>query len=81
MRTKRTKTQPSVAGLLLVVTGMLLLSILLLNLASTRRGASADATLLLWLGGAAVASLVSGAILSARKGKSTRGKAAKHQPY
>jgi hypothetical protein len=64
---KRPKQQPSVLGLLLIVTGMLLLSILAMNLAAPR--AATDLPVLIGLGGSAGVSLVIGAALSARKAR------------
>ena len=66
---KRTKEQPSVLGLLLLVTGMLLLSIVLYSLASSGNITAQSGKVLLGLGGAAVVSLGAGAALSGRKHK------------
>ena len=63
---KRTKQEPSLAGLLLIVTGMLLLSMLLLNLAGS---GTANGTSLLVIGSAGLLCLGTGAALSARKKK------------
>jgi len=64
---KRTKPQPSVLGLILIVTGMLLLSILALSLAGT--GGTANPPVLIGLACAAGATLAIGAALSARKAR------------
>jgi hypothetical protein len=62
---KRSKEQPSLLGLLLLVGGMLLLSIVVFSLASP--GNTTDGKFLLGLGGASVVSLIAGATLSGRK--------------
>lgn len=64
---KRTKENPSVIGLLLIVTGMLLFSMAALKL--LERGAPAPGTgsILLGLFGAAVMSCLAGIFLSGRK--------------
>lgn len=64
---KKRKEQPSVAGLLLIVTGMVLLSIIMLTLTGNK--ALQNAKLNIGLGCAAVASLAAGATLSARRSK------------
>ncbi len=64
---KKRKEQPSVAGLLLIVTGMVLLSIIMLTLTGNR--ALQNAKLNIGLGCAAVASLAAGVTLSARRTK------------
>ncbi len=64
---KKTKAQPSLPGLLLVVTGMLLLSIVLLNLGNTTPNTPGPGRGTLGLAGVGLAALVTGAVLSARK--------------
>ncbi|MHC1763892.1 MAG: hypothetical protein AB9869_06230 [Verrucomicrobiia bacterium] len=64
---KKRKEQPSVAGLLLIVTGMVLLSIIMLTLTGNK--VLQNAKLNIGLGCAAVASLAAGATLSARRTK------------
>jgi hypothetical protein len=66
---KRTKTQPSVLGLLLIVAGMILLSTLLLMLAGRGTVSSENSRLLFTLAGAGILSLVVGSALSARRRK------------
>jgi xanthine/uracil permease len=64
---KKRKEQPSVAGLLLIVAGMVLLSIIMLTLTGNK--VLQNAKLNIGLGCAAVASLAAGATLSARRSK------------
>jgi LPXTG-motif cell wall-anchored protein len=66
---KRTKERPSVAGLILLVAGMLLLSIILLSLTSAGNVTPQGGKWLLFLGCVAAASLAGGAALSGRKRK------------
>jgi hypothetical protein len=66
---KRSKAQPSVAGLLLIVTGLLLLSIVFLGLASSGTLSGNGLKVLAAVGCAGVASLAIGALLSNRKGR------------
>ena len=61
---KKTKEQPSLAGLLLIVTGMLLISIVMLFLTGSGTTGS-SAGVLTGLGVAGIASLAAGAFLSA----------------
>ncbi len=64
---KRRKEQPSLTGLVLIVTGMLLLSIVFLGFVSSGNMTADTGKVLIGLSGAAVVSLASGAALSARK--------------
>jgi hypothetical protein len=64
---KRSKAQPSLAGLLLIVTGMLLLSIVFLQLASSGSLSRDGVKVLGGIGCLAVISLTVGAVLSNRK--------------
>ncbi len=64
---KRAKAQPSLAGLLLIVTGMLLLSIVILGLVSGGNLSRDGARVMAGVGCVAVASLAGGAVLSNRK--------------
>lgn len=66
---KRTKEQPSVAGLLLIVTGMLLISMALLMAASSRSTSQAQVKFMIGMGCAAVVCLASGIALSRPKKK------------
>lgn len=61
---KKRKQQPSLAGLLLIVTGMVLISIVLLNLTGSRN--LQNVKVMIGLGCAAAVSLAAGATLSAR---------------
>jgi len=64
---KKTKAQPSLLGLILLVGGMLLLSIVALALVSSGSLTSDGLKILLGLTVAAVVSLIAGARLSGRK--------------
>ena len=64
---KRTKEQPSLAGLLLIVTGMLLLSMLVMGLLSAGNLASENVKIMIGLGAGAIGCLAVGATLSGRK--------------
>ncbi len=66
---KRAKEQPSVTGLLLLVAGMLLLSIVLFYLASSTSVTAQNGKWLLGLGCASVACIAGGAALSKPKRK------------
>jgi hypothetical protein len=67
---KRTKEQPgSLAGLLLIVTGMLLLSTVLLILSGNGGPVGTNGRSLVVMSGVAVLSLGAGAYLSARQPK------------
>jgi hypothetical protein len=66
---KRIKQEPSIAGLLLIVTGMLLLSILMLQWTGSSPAAGSSMPLTISLGSAAAVSLAVGAALSSRRRK------------
>ena len=66
---KRTKQQPSVAGLLLIVTGMLLISMVLLVLASRQSTMNSQGGFMIGMGCAAVICLGAGTVLSRPKKK------------
>jgi hypothetical protein len=67
---KRTKEQPgSLAGLLLIVTGMLLISTVLLTLSGNGVPVGANGRSLIVMSSAAVLALGAGAFLSARHRK------------
>ena len=67
---KRKKAQPSVAGLLLIVTGMLLISMVLLVLASSQSTTKDQGMAMIVLGCVALLCLSGGTILSRSKKKS-----------
>ena len=59
---KKTKEQPSLGGLLLVVTGMLLLSVVLLDLVGNGNLARNNGKVMLGVGCVALGSLAGGAV-------------------
>jgi hypothetical protein len=67
---KKKNEQPSLLGLLLLVGGMLLLSIVIMyGLSSSPNGSAVNSKVLLGIGSLAVVCLVGGAALSGRKRK------------
>lgn len=66
---KRTKAQPSLAGVLLIVTGMLLISVVVMDLAGSGHLFRASGAAVLALVCAACLCLGVGAFLSSRKRK------------
>ncbi|MFO1500177.1 MAG: hypothetical protein U1G07_17605 [Verrucomicrobiota bacterium] len=66
---KKSKEQPGLAGLLLIVTGMLLISVVFLTITGSAALTGTRAKVTAGMTCAAVASLGIGAVLSGRKSK------------